>query len=102
MLSISNTLKYTALAGVLGVAAIVAGAGAASARDYTRCDSDGDCARVHCDWDGDNCYRENTYHRDYYHRDGYDRGYYGGYYGNYGDRRWVCDADGDRCHWVRY
>ncbi|HKD23034.1 MAG TPA: hypothetical protein VKB71_13545, partial [Rhizomicrobium sp.] len=87
------------------VAAVVAVTGAASARDYTRCDSDGDrCYRVHCDWDGDNCYREssynNYYNRDYYHR--YNRGYYGGYYGGYHDRRYVCDADGDDCHWTNY
>jgi hypothetical protein len=105
MLKFSNTLKRTALAGVLGVAAVVGVAGAASARDYTRCDADGGrCYRVHCDWDGDNCYREssynNYYNRDYYHR--YDRGYYGGYYGGYHDRRYVCDSDGDRCHWTNY
>src|SRR5215472_1744778 len=109
MLKFSNTLKRTALAGALGVAAVVGFAGAASARDYTRCDADGDrCWRVHCDWDGDNCYREsNSYYRDYYHR--YDRGNYGGYYGGYRgyyggyhDRRYVCDADGDNCRWTNY
>jgi|SRR5215472_3725684 len=105
MLKFSNTLKRTAFAGALGVAAVVGFAGAASARDYTRCDADGDrCYRVHCDWDGDNCYREssynNYYNRDYYHR--YNRGYYGGYYGGYHDRRYVCDADGDNCRWTNY
>jgi hypothetical protein len=50
--------------------------------------------RVHCDWDGDNCWREPIYSsRD---RD-YDSGYYGG-----GERHWVCDADGDNCHWAYY
>ena len=106
MSNLSNTLKRTALAGVLGIAAVVAVAGAASARTYTRCDADGDrCWRVHCDWDGDNCYRESGYDRDSYHRYDYNRGYYGGYrgyYGGYHDRRYVCDNDGDNCRWINY
>ena len=102
MKSISNSTKILAAAGTIGLAALLAGSSAASARTFTRCDSDGDnCVRVHCDWDGGNCWREPLYReRDDYrtYRD-YDSGYYGGY--NL-DRRWVCDSDGDNCRWQYY
>lgn len=77
----------------------------------TQCDREGDfCWRVACDWDGD-CHRIPG---SGYHRAGYfNRGYYGGngYYGHYRNdyyrndygnngRRWVCDRDGNDCHWT--
>ncbi|MDE2183679.1 MAG: hypothetical protein KGJ78_11730 [Alphaproteobacteria bacterium] len=71
MKSFSRVLKAAVL--VAGLAAIVGG-----------------CASGYYDRDGNYHY----YHGGYYDRDGYynrhdsDR-----------DRRWVCDADGDDCHW---
>jgi hypothetical protein len=99
MLNISTTLKGAALASILGVAAVVGGAKIASAETYTRCSADGDCVREHCDAFGNDCWREHVYYRDYRDRDAYHP-YFRGYYGGYGDRHWVCDADGDDCHWV--
>ena len=97
MRKFSNSTRTIAMAGVFGLAAVLAGASSASARTYTRCDADGDnCVRVHCDWDGDNCWREPIYSSRDYYRD-YDNGYYGG-----SERHWVCDADGDNCHWAYY
>ncbi len=105
MKSISDSTKLLAAAGTIGLAALLAGSSAASARTFTRCDADGDnCVRVHCDWDGDNCWREPLYGDRYdysrHYRD-YDRGYYGGYGYGYGYHR-VCDADGDNCRWEYY
>ena len=51
----------------------------------TRCSGYGDCYRVRCDD---------------YHEDCVRMGYYNSGYYNNGYRRWVCDADGDDCHWV--
>jgi hypothetical protein len=106
MMRFSSTLKTTALAGLFGLGLIAASSPALADRVYTRCDSDGDrCYRVVCDNDGDECqrYRINTsnynnyyrYNR-YYDNDRYNSNYYNR--NNYG-RRWVCDSDGDRCHW---
>ena len=82
---VSSTLKTTALAGILGLAALAASTTSASAHTYTRCDRDGDrCVRIHCDSDGDDCWRESVYNRESYY---------------YGRGRWVCDSDGDDCHW---
>jgi len=55
------------------------------ARTYERCDTDGGhCVSITCDRDGDNCWRESQYYNnDYYRHDG----------------RWVCDSDGNRCHY---
>jgi len=77
----------------------------------TQCDRDGDyCWRVWCDHDWDDCHRidGSGYHRYGYYRRSYygGYGYGGGYYRRYNDydynggRRWVCDADGDDCHWT--
>lgn len=102
MKMISNSTKILAVAGIAGAAALLGSVSTASARTFTRCDGD-HCVRVHCDWNGDNCWREASYYRSDYHDYDRDRGYYGGYYGGYGDysahRRWVCDTDGDDCHW---
>ncbi len=108
MMHFSKNLKTTALAGLFGLGFVVAMTSPAAAhRAYTRCDDDGDrCVRVVCDDDGDDCrsYSTNTgyygnrgynnYYNGYYDRDRYNRGYY-----NSGYRHWVCDSDGDRCHW---
>lgn len=89
-MTLSRKLKMTILAGVAGIG--LAGAVATSAlADYTQCDRDSDrCWRVHTgfyDYDRD-------YHR---YNSSY---YYGGNY--YSGRRWVCDTDGDDCHWSYY
>ncbi len=87
MLSTANLLKSAAVAGVLTLGGIAASAVPASADTIeTRCNGYGDCYRVRCDdWHND-CVRMGYYRSDYYHR----------------DRRWVCDADGDDCHWAYY
>lgn len=102
----SKTLKTTALAGLFGLGFVIAATSPALAhRAYTRCDSDGDrCVRVVCDDDGDDCrtYRMNTNYYDRYRYNNYYNGNYDrdrGYY-NSGYRHWVCDSDGDRCHWT--
>jgi hypothetical protein len=57
----------------------------AVASTYERCDADGDhCVRVTCDRDGDECWRQSRY-------------YNNGIYRHEG--RWVCDSNGDRCHY---
>lgn len=107
----SKTLKTTALAALFGLG-FIAASPALAHRVYTRCDNDGDrCWRVVCDDDGDDCRRTSSYsngyhsyyngyrsyNNNYYNNNGYydrDRSYYNGGY-----RRWVCDSDGDRCHW---
>lgn len=91
MLSATNLLKSAAVAGVLTLGGLAASAAPASADTFeTRCSGYGDCYRVRCDdWHND-CvrvgYRGDYYRSDYYHH----------------DRRWVCDADGDDCHWAYY
>lgn len=79
------------LAGVIGAGAFAATSAPAAAATYTRCDSYG-CYREHCDYDGDNCWREPVYNR-YYNRSYYPSSYRDG-------RRWVCDSYGDNCRWV--
>jgi len=88
MLSTANLLKSAAVAGVLTLGGLAASAVPASADTYeTRCNGYGDCYRVRCDdWHND-CVRMGYYRSDYYHRN---------------DRRWVCDRDGDDCHWAYY
>ena len=113
MMRFSRTVKTAALVGLLGLGAAAAACGPAqAARSSIRCDRDGDhCWRVVCDDEGYDCrtytlsgygYRNDGAYRRYYDRDGsgyYGNGYYGnGYYYN-GRRRWVCDRDGDDCHW---
>lgn len=106
----SRNLKMAAAAGLFGFGFVVAATSPALAhRAYTSCDRDGDrCWRVVCDNDGDDCrtYRMNTddygyrWRRDYGR--GYDRDYYRNYYRGYtrgGYRYWICDRDGDDCHW---
>lgn len=85
MLKASNLLKGAAAAGLLALGAIGASAVPASADTIeTRCSGYGDCYRVRCDdWHQD-CVRMG------YYRSDYDRP----------GRRWVCDADGDNCHWA--
>ncbi len=102
---LSRTLKTAALAGLfsLGIMATSTAARADQVRVY--CDRDGDtCTRVVCEDDGDDCKRTtfqnpNRYNRRNYWNNGYRNGY-GGAYRPYG--HWVCDSDGDRCHWATY
>jgi hypothetical protein len=58
----------------------------AVAHTYERYDTDGDHnVRIECDRDGDECWKQSEYHRNtVYNRSG----------------QWVCDSDGDRCHYV--
>jgi len=85
-MTLSNTLKMAACAGVLGIATIASSASTASAATYeTRCFGD-DCYRVRCDDFGFGCRRIE------------DLGPVG--YTRYRDRE-VCNEDGDDCHWVR-
>jgi hypothetical protein len=109
MMQISKALKTAALAGLFGLGALGAVSSPAEAhRVYTRCDSDGDrCWRVVCDNDGDDCRRygvDTTYrYRDYLNNYGYYGNGYGDTYDRYyrrGQRRWLCDRDGDDCHWT--
>ncbi|HUJ03475.1 MAG TPA: hypothetical protein VLW75_07565 [Rhizomicrobium sp.] len=88
-MTVSKHLRTLALAGLGGIAIAAAGATAASAAyTYTRCDSYR-CWHVRCDNDGDYCRNAGYVYRDY------DRGHYRHY-----NRRWVCDRDGDDCHYV--
>jgi hypothetical protein len=86
MLSMSNILKASAVAGVLSLGAYVLAAPApASAATYmTHCDRFGtDCYRVRCDDEGDNCVRIYDYDRNV------ERTAY---------RHWFCDEGG--CRWT--
>lgn len=86
-MNVSKFLKGAAVTGVLSVGLMSASAIPASADTIqTRCNSFGDCYRVRCDdWNRD-CVRIGYYNSDYYR----------------GNRRWVCDYDGDNCHWSYY
>lgn len=85
-MTLSNVMKMTACATLLGVAALAGTARTASAATYeTRCYGE-DCYRVRCDNFGYDCERmqplgDVAYIR---HRD-----------------RLMCDEDGDNCRWVR-
>jgi len=99
MTTTSNILKTAAVAGLIGLGLAATTSSPASARTYSRCDSDG-CYRVSCDWRG-YCYRTS---RDYYRRSYYAPSYYAPSYGpSYGEGYYrsvrVCDRWG--CHWVR-
>lgn len=96
-MKLPKSLRTLTFAGIGGVALAAATATVASAHyTYTQCDRDGDrCWRVRCDNDGDECRRVDNYYRGssyYSHRP---------YYHNY-NRQWVCDRDGDDCHWSYY
>jgi hypothetical protein len=86
-MTLLTSARTVAVAGLFGLAMAGAATTPASAYSYSRCDADGYCYRVHCDYDGDNCYR--TYDRQYS-------------YDVRPARHWVCDADGDNCHWSSY
>lgn len=89
--ALSNGWKMAVLAALVSAGGLAASSTAASAHYVTtRCDEDGDhCWVMRCDDDGDDCVRIRSYDRDSYYRQ------------NYRPRpRWVCDGDGDRCHWV--
>ena len=85
LLTVSRVLKTAAVAALLGVGLVGAGATSASAEIIkTRCFGD-DCYRVRCnDW-GFDCVNI-----------GYEEHAYRPF-----RSRYVCDADGDYCHWVR-
>ena len=103
MLKLTDVMKTTAVAGLFGLGMVAATATPALAHySYTRCDNDGDtCWRVVCDNDGDDCRRVSTWHAGYNYdrRYQWNRGYYNNSYYGGRDRHWVCDSDGDRCHW---
>jgi hypothetical protein len=88
----NNLARNLLLAGVIGAGAFAATSAPAAAATYSRCDSYG-CYREHCDYDGDNCWREPVY----YNRSYYNRSYYPS---SYSYRHWACDVDGDNCRWV--
>lgn len=90
-MTLSNTLKFTAAAAVIGLAAAATTAPARADTIRTNCVGDS-CIRVQCDDWGDNCVRIASYYRG----DAYDRRDYTPY-----QTRYVCDADGDDCHWAR-
>lgn len=80
--------RSLAVAGILGLIALVGSAtGAAAHYTTTQCDRDGDhCWVIGCDDDGDDCHPISDYYRPLWdhHRP-----------------HWVCDWDGDDCHWTR-
>ena len=87
LLTVSNTLKTAAIAVLLGVGLVGAGVPSASADTIrTRCYGD-DCYRVRCNDFGFDCvnigYESDRVYRPFH-------------------SRWVCDADGENCHWARF
>jgi hypothetical protein len=82
---LSNILKTTAVAALVGIGVAASASLAAAATYETRCYGD-DCYRVRCDDFGYACRRMESMGDVGYvrHRD-----------------RLMCDADGDDCHWVR-
>lgn len=95
----TNTLKIAAGAGLLALG-LAASATPAQAYTMQRCNDDG-CYRVRCDDDGDNCVRISSYYgSSYYVRRSYQPIYDRPYY--HVDSRYLCDADGDDCHWTHY
>jgi hypothetical protein len=92
-------LETTVLVGLLGLGAVVAATGPASAAyTITRCDGDS-CRVVHCDEDGDFCRTVSHYDRDLYRRHYYTSSSYWRDRDYDNHRYWVCDADGDNCRW---
>ncbi|MBV9330766.1 MAG: hypothetical protein JOZ55_04360 [Alphaproteobacteria bacterium] len=80
----SKFLRSAAVTGVLAVGLMGASALPASADSIqTRCNY-GECYRVRCDDWGRDCVRMGYYNSDYYR----------------GRRHWVCDYDGEGCHWA--
>ncbi len=87
LLTVSRALTTAAMAALLGAGLAGASATSASADTIkTRCSDEG-CYRVRCNDFGFDCvnigYEEHYIYRPY-------------------RSRWVCDADGERCHWARY
>jgi hypothetical protein len=85
--TVSNTLKSAAAAALLGIGLAGAGAVSASADTFHTTCYGVDCYRVLCNDDGRNCERVG-----YYQRDDTARPY---------RSRYICDAYGDNCRWVR-
>ena len=95
-----HVLKTTVLAGLLGLGAVIAATGSASAAyTTTRCDGDF-CRVVRCEDDGDFCRTISSYDRDSYHRHYFTGSAY--WRDRALDRHWTCDAFGDDCHWSYY
>ena len=104
-----NMFASAAFAALLGAGALAANVTPAAAAYLShRCDANG-CWTVRCDDDGDYCRRvwdHDNYWRRHYAPSSYYRsnGYYMGnrwhdYDRDNYRRHWVCDEDGDRCHW---
>lgn len=80
----SHFPKIHALAALVSCGVLIAMASPASARNYERCDADGEhCVRIHCNSDGDVCWRQSHYYSTAYYRH---------------EGTWKCD--GDSCHFV--
>ncbi len=105
MRAVSSLLKITTVLGVLG--GLVAATEPAAARTLKRCD-DAHCYRVYCH-DGVCVRRSYEYGR---YMNGRDYDYdHNGYYDVNGDlnhddpslpvERYLCDSNGERCHWGR-
>jgi hypothetical protein len=101
MLSLSRIAKLGAATGLLALGLSVASAVPASAAYYaSRCDSYG-CYRVRCHDDGFGCTRVSSYYSsDYMVPREYDRDYDmdDPYY--HATARYLCNSDGDYCHWT--
>jgi len=91
----TSILKTVAGAALLGAGLAAAGATSASADTFrTRCFGD-DCYQQRCDDFGFDCVNIAYQGHGYRPEDG-------PYYGDPPvQSRWVCDADGDNCHWAR-
>ena len=105
-----KTLLVLAAAGLIGIGAGLALTGSASAQTVQRHCSAYGCWRVDC-FSAGSCRRvwdENRYYRRHYSETAYDVRRANGHYDgnrwiehNQDHRRsWVCDEDGDSCHWV--
>jgi hypothetical protein len=96
-----NIFASAAFAALLGAGALAANTTPAAAAYLShRCDANG-CWTVRCDDDGDYCRRVCHYAPSSYYR---GNGFYIGNSWHSYDRdnyrrHWVCDPDGDDCHW---
>jgi hypothetical protein len=99
MLSLSRITKLGAATGLLALGLTAASAVPASAAYYaSRCDSYG-CYRVRCHDDGFGCVRVSSYESsDYMVPRDYDYDMDDPYY--HATSRYLCNSDGEYCHWT--